>query len=162
MKVICSFCRKDMGEKEPLEDTRPSHAICPECYDYYIDQFTGISFDEYLDRFDLPVFIVDAEGRMAASNQTARDTLGKNDHEVTGLLGGEVMECKFARLPEGCGKTEHCLECTIRNTVMETHETGRPKQSRRCYLNRDDKRYTVILSALKKGDFVQLVVEDMF
>jgi len=31
MKVICSWCDKDLGEKEPLADTRVSHGICEDC-----------------------------------------------------------------------------------------------------------------------------------
>lgn len=31
MKIICAWCRKDMGEKEPLSDKRISHSICKEC-----------------------------------------------------------------------------------------------------------------------------------
>ena len=37
-----------------------------------------------------------------------------------GLLGGVALECAYARLPEGCGKTVHCVTCTIRNTVTST------------------------------------------
>ena len=31
MKVICSWCDKDLGEKEPLADTRVSHGMCEDC-----------------------------------------------------------------------------------------------------------------------------------
>jgi len=35
MKLICAWCRKEgkpdlMGEKEPLEDQRETHGLCPE------------------------------------------------------------------------------------------------------------------------------------
>ena len=33
MKTVCAYCKKDMGDKEPLDDTRTSHGICPECYE---------------------------------------------------------------------------------------------------------------------------------
>jgi len=33
MKVICSWCMKDMGIKEPLEDCSTSHGICGVCAD---------------------------------------------------------------------------------------------------------------------------------
>ena len=31
MKVICSWCGKDLGEKEPFVDNRVSHGICEDC-----------------------------------------------------------------------------------------------------------------------------------
>ena len=31
MKVICAWCKKDLGEKEPLSDTKISHGICDDC-----------------------------------------------------------------------------------------------------------------------------------
>ena len=33
MKVTCMYCKKFIGEKEPLEDTDISHGICQECMD---------------------------------------------------------------------------------------------------------------------------------
>ncbi len=32
MKVVCAWCGKDMGEKEPLDDPSVTHGICQECY----------------------------------------------------------------------------------------------------------------------------------
>jgi len=31
MKIICSWCSKDMGEKSPFEDKQISHAMCEIC-----------------------------------------------------------------------------------------------------------------------------------
>ena len=31
MKRVCAWCGKDMGEKEPLEDTSVTHTICEDC-----------------------------------------------------------------------------------------------------------------------------------
>ena len=31
MKIVCSGCKIDLGEKEPKEDSRESHTICPKC-----------------------------------------------------------------------------------------------------------------------------------
>lgn len=31
MKIVCAWCKKDMGEKEPKEDERITHAICAGC-----------------------------------------------------------------------------------------------------------------------------------
>jgi len=32
MLVICAYCGKTIGEKEPLEDKKISHGCCKECY----------------------------------------------------------------------------------------------------------------------------------
>jgi DNA-binding CsgD family transcriptional regulator len=32
MNVQCAWCGKDIGRKEPLEDTETTHGICPDCY----------------------------------------------------------------------------------------------------------------------------------
>ncbi len=31
MKVICAWCKKDMGEKEPLNDPKITHSVCDNC-----------------------------------------------------------------------------------------------------------------------------------
>lgn len=31
MKVICCYCKKDLGDKAPFEDTRISHGACKAC-----------------------------------------------------------------------------------------------------------------------------------
>lgn len=32
MKIICAWCKKEMGEKEPLSDPRITHSICDDCH----------------------------------------------------------------------------------------------------------------------------------
>ena len=113
MKVICSYCRKFQPDKEPFDQDILSHTMCPECYEHYWRQWEGLSLGEYLDGFDAPVLMVDADGRIAAANQAAADRLGKADRRAEGLLGGEAMECVYSRLPEGCGKTVHCAEARV-------------------------------------------------
>lgn len=31
MNIKCAWCKKDMGEKEPLDDKSTTHTICPKC-----------------------------------------------------------------------------------------------------------------------------------
>ena len=31
MKIVCSYCGKDLGEKEPIDDKNTSHGICLDC-----------------------------------------------------------------------------------------------------------------------------------
>lgn len=32
MNIVCAWCGKHLGEKEPLEDKSTSHTICDECF----------------------------------------------------------------------------------------------------------------------------------
>ena len=52
--------------------------------------------------------------------ELAEALAGKPKKVFLGLPGGKVFECAYARLPEGCGKTVHCVTCAIRNTVTST------------------------------------------
>lgn len=38
MKVVCAWCNKELGEKEPLEDTSITHSICDECKNKYFKE----------------------------------------------------------------------------------------------------------------------------
>lgn len=79
---------------------------------------------EFLDGLVAPVVVIDSLGNVNTANQKARALLQKELSDIEGFQGGNVFECAFAKLPEGCGKTIHCDGCTIRNTVMDTLHTG--------------------------------------
>lgn len=87
---------------------------------------SGEIFEEFLDSLQVPVFVVDANARVLTANSFARDMVSMDQEQITGRLGGEVFRCEYYDLPGGCGQTIHCKTCTIRNTVMETFETGKP------------------------------------
>ena len=159
MRVVCSYCRHELGEKEPLDDDMVSHGMCAECEGYFSRQWAGLRLGEHLDDIDLPAMAVDQDARVIAVNQRMAEMLGKNDREYFGLLGGEVMDCQFARLPEGCGKTVHCQTCTIRRTVTKAVDTGRPQLRVPAYLNQIDRRVNMLISAYEHDGFVRIVIE---
>ena len=33
MKIICSYCRKDLGVKDPLENKDTTDGICDKCFE---------------------------------------------------------------------------------------------------------------------------------
>ena len=125
MMVVCSYCQTELPDKEPLDDPAITHTICPACFDHYTPQWDGQPMAEFLDRFDSPVVAVSNEARILAVNSAAAEAYGIAQREAQGLLGGELLECSYARQPEGCGHTVHCKACTLRNTVTETLSTGR-------------------------------------
>jgi transcriptional regulator with PAS, ATPase and Fis domain len=161
MKIVCSYCRKKTGEKEPLDDDRVSHTICHDCYKHYSKQIKGLSLGDYLDQFDAPILFVDADGRVLASNKMAESALGKSRQDFHGLLGGEAMECVYARLPEGCGKTVHCETCTIRRVVMKAMNNGKPQLDKTVTLVQAAKEIKMKISTEKFGDLVRIVIHDI-
>ena len=161
MKVICSYCRKKIGEKEPINDDSVSHGMCQECYDYYKEQVNGLPLDKFLDRFEVPLFVVDKNVRIVAANKMFENMTGRSFRDAFGLLGGEVMECAYARLPEGCGATVHCLACSIRNTVMAAMESGEPQMQVPVKLRRESKEIGMVISAEKIGSFVRIIIENV-
>jgi ribosomal protein L32 len=38
MKIICSYCRNEMGEKEHFDNDMLTHTICSECGVYFREQ----------------------------------------------------------------------------------------------------------------------------
>ncbi len=161
MKVICSYCRKKIGEKEPFNDYSVSHGMCQECYDYYEEQINGLSLDKFLDKLEAPVLIMDENNRIVAANKMAGTMTGKSHREVFGLLGEEMMECVYARLPEGCGEKAHCEACTIRNAVMAAMESGEPQMHVPVKLLQEDREIEMVISTEKIGSLVRIVIENV-
>jgi len=157
--VVCSYCRKDMGTKPPLADGALSHGMCQACGEHFGALWGGLSWSQYLARFDYPVILVEGEGRFVGVNEAAGAMLGRSPEEVIGLLGGEAMECVYARLPEGCGRTEHCSTCTIRNTVSRTHRTGEAVNRVPATLKRRDHALSLLISTASEGNLVRVVIE---
>jgi hypothetical protein len=150
-----------LGDKQPLDSDAVSHSICTECERHFSKQWAGLKLGEYLDDFDLPAMALNEEGRVVAANQRMAEILGKKDRIRCGLLGGEAMECQFARLPEGCGRTVHCQTCTIRRTVMAVIDTGQPQLRVPAYLDQSDRRIRLVISAYERQGFAQIVIHEI-
>ena len=35
MKIVCAWCKRRLGEKEPFNDRRTTHVLCPVCKDEF-------------------------------------------------------------------------------------------------------------------------------
>jgi PAS domain-containing protein len=159
MRVVCSFCRKEMGTKPPLHDGSVTHGMCPPCGEHFSALWAGMSWDQYLERFEFPVLMVEGDVRLVALNRPAEALLGRPTAELVGLLGGEALECSHARLPEGCGRTVHCSTCTIRNSVTATHRTGKPSTRVPATLRRRDGSRPLLVSTAVEGKLVRVTIE---
>lgn len=126
MKVVCSLCRKDIHETAPSSDEGIKYVICDECHNHFKEKIENKTLDSLVNEFDTPVLIVDEDCRIVSANKQASKIagLGPSKRDYIGLLGGEAMQCEYAELPEGCGKTYHCAGCAIRNAVKASIKSG--------------------------------------
>lgn len=70
--------------------------------------------------------LLDEDRRIVRLNRAAAAFAGRPAEEVIGLRGGELMGCLGALDDtRGCGFGPKCAECTLRQTVLDTLNTGR-------------------------------------
>jgi hypothetical protein len=120
---ICAWCNTVLGQNDVEPREGKTHTICQGCWDN-LDFQQGVALPRYLDTLSVPILVIDDGGRVQTANDAAMRFLGKTLAEISGFKGGNVFECRYARLPEGCGNTVHCSACTVRRTVMDTFTTG--------------------------------------
>jgi len=165
MKAICSYCRKDMGEREPVNDLRMTHGICPPCYEHMKARMRVKPLPEYLDSLSKPVVVVDVEGRFMTCNRKAEEILGSKRDAFLGYLGGEFLECDNARSVVGCGKNLACSDCPITRTIKETRDTGVIQENVPAFLNTVDSgksvRRKMTISTEKDGEYVRLRIDSI-
>ena len=164
MKTVCGWCTK-LIKDDGLDGDEISHGLCLSCKDWMLANTPDRTLNDLLDDIGAPVMAVDSDGRIQGINGSAESALGKKYDAIRGKPGGDVMECEYARHPSGCGHTEHCVACTIRSTVMQTHETGEPCNDVRAYqmlhTERGAEKKMVLISTYKKGDLVLLRIDDI-
>ena len=126
MKTVCSWCNKTIriDSFSSSTDSVITHGICDECVIKILWPNSPALLD-FLDGLGAPVVVINSSGNVITANKPARELMQKELPDLEGFQGGNVFECAFAKLPEGCGKTLHCDGCTIRNSVMETMQSGR-------------------------------------
>lgn len=79
---------------------------------------------QYIDTIPVPILLVDNNTGVVAGNMKACEMLGWTPNNIVDQLFGPVFDCAHARLPQGCGRTIHCSGCALRNSVLQTFETG--------------------------------------
>ncbi len=170
MIVRCGWCGKQLDDSPGVDGEagnpqQPvSHGICPDCQDNLAFQM-GVDLHKYLDSLKTPVVLVDQSGSVVAANAVMLSVLGKESSDIHGFPGGDVFECAYARLPQGCGHTVHCSGCTVRRAVMRTFETGISEIRTPAVLIRDNdgipEQYDLAISTEKVGDKVLLQIDAM-
>lgn len=167
MKIICAWCTKEIGQKPDQDENSNSeitHGICRPCKSYYLSN-EDRTLDKFLNQLNAPVLMVNPQGEILLANDQALQFLDKDLDSVRGFKGGDVMECAYAKLPQGCGNTKHCVACTIRNNVLETFKTGRSLKRVPAFLNRLDRHsvHTIkfLISTERLDDVVLLRIDEL-
>jgi len=166
MKRVCSWCGRDLGEtpSDRHHEELVTHTICDDCA-YHVLARIGMPLEKFLEGLKAPVLVVDAAGIVKTANSRARALTGKDLREIQGKPGGDVFECEYAALPEGCGNTIHCSGCAIRRSVEETHATGRSLDRVPATLHQrtSGKRQKIrfLISTEKVGELVLLRIDQI-
>ena len=113
-----------MANEDYTSEGDISHGICTQCA-IKLTSSNPRTAKELLRLVREPVFVIDSDGIMKAANNSGLKMLGKDMDEIEDVLGGDAFECSYASLEGGCGNTEHCKTCTVRNAVMDTLSTGK-------------------------------------
>lgn len=126
MRRICAWCKKELTPREDMGlEKEITHGICSICALNFTSSIPK-TLKDMLDLIREPVLIVDSDGFVRSANESGLRMLGKDLDSVVRQRGGDVFECSYAGLPEGCGETEHCKTCAVRNIIMDTlvHDRG--------------------------------------
>ncbi|MEN8142704.1 MAG: hypothetical protein ABFQ82_03790 [Thermodesulfobacteriota bacterium] len=165
MKKICAWCNKDLGEVPSGPDANPiTHGICPDCAREVLS-FKAEPLARFLDRFPGPIYVVNGELEVISANGEGAGVLGKSLDDFAGKLPGDAFDCKYDQEPGGCGRTEHCRTCTIRNTLTATLETGESHNDVPAYPDllsvTEEKKLKFLISTEKLGFGVVLKIEEI-
>jgi PAS domain-containing protein len=125
MARICFRCKRQLQPQEELRTEKVvTHGLCTQCT-VQLTQDVPNDVREMLNGIPEPVLVLDSRGVVKTANASGQRLLGKNLVDIEGHPGGEVFGCAFANLPKGCGRTDYCKTCAIRNLVMDTLAHGR-------------------------------------
>ena len=125
MAFVCAWCNQVIGDDmEPGGNKyNITKGMCEDC-SIRLGAKSQHYLHDFIEKFKQPVFVVDKDMIVCTSNQSGSITLNKSLLSIEGRLGGDVIECIHAGEPGGCGRTVHCVACTIRKSINQTFETG--------------------------------------
>lgn len=92
-----------------------------------------------IDNINSAVFIVDKTMKIEQFNRSLQAVFNKPEEGLSGVLCGNALGCTFAvNEHNSCGKTSHCTQCQLRNSVLrafiEKVPTQRQKLVREFYI----------------------------
>ena len=164
MEEVCARCGEKLepGVVKVCSEPVVSRGLCEQCSHHLLTR-EGMPLLEYLDVLGAPVAVVDTDGTVKAANRQLCELVQQDLSAIEGKKGGDVFECEYARLPEGCGQTTHCSACTIRRTVTETLDTGLSRVCVPAYLQQGrpghSRRVELLISTERAGSHVLLRID---
>ena len=161
VKVVCAYCKAVISPGSVERSSRVSHGMCGNCFDDFINKWAGLSLDNYLEGFGRPVVVVTSEGRIVATNSQYTKRFDINGDDLTGVLTGDALGCKNARLPGGCGHTPNCSACTIRKAVIGTLIEKKSHPRERAYIGTDKGMNKMFISTELVGEAVAVIIEGL-
>lgn len=164
-RVECQYCRQLIRRLPGWDDQEVvSHGVCVTCLPRLLEDL-GEPLENFLDRLAPPVFLLQRNCLVLAANEAAREYMSVPTIELGGVFTGNVIGCKHAMEPGGCGGTVHCVSCAIRRSVTSTFETGEPLEKIPAYaevgLLSGDRRIRFTISTRKVRDVVWLEIESV-
>ena len=122
-----------------------------------------------LDAIPSSIFITDSDVRILDVNRAGRGLLGPESELRFGRPGGELLHCLFhAHSQEGCGKTDYCSGCVVRESVAAVKPgVAAPRRTAHMILVQDgsSRDCWFLISAaplvLESRDLILLVMEDV-
>jgi PAS domain-containing protein len=164
--TICAWCATELSTStgnDASASCEVSHGICDACIDRFF-RFDDASVETFLNHLQAPVLLVTANLEVVSANDRALELIGKDRVQIRGHLGGDAIECAHAKLPGGCGRTMHCKACVVRNSVTETHATGRALKDVPAHMDIDRAQTTqkvrFLISTEKVEEVVLLRIEE--
>lgn len=164
MRRVCAWCKKEFeSESGEPQSAAITHGICDDCQAFF-ESNAPKPLRDFLNGFSAPILCMDGDARIIAANEAACALLGRSYNEVARVMCGDVIQCRWARLPDGCGKTEHCLGCTIRLLVTRIMDSGETLINQQAYFDQEQadgtvKRVDLVVSTERSGGLVLLRIE---
>jgi PAS domain-containing protein len=124
---------------------------------------------DLLEIFPAEIFIVDDDMHILYANATAQKHLLPDNERFLKQKGGNALKCVNSLTPpEGCGKSEACKTCVIRNSVNSAYE-GKETRRKETVFKKDqggiiselELLITTAPFALNGQTYAILIIEDI-
>ena len=129
--------------------------------------FDAAYYRTILDTLPVPIFIVDNDIRVHDLNIAASQLFGVHKREIYKMRGGDALHClNSSSAPEGCGRSAHCEDCVIRNSVTSSLSGTAVSRKRMkfqisCLEAKTDLDLLITANRLPGSSLVLLVLEDV-
>lgn len=158
----CARCEKQIPGLSGINLKPVTTNLCPQCLQYFeLREVADIC--QYIENLPAPILVIDGNNMIKGANTQACKAVSIDLPHILNLRGGDVFECAYAHLPEGCGKTVHCSGCQIRRAVLNTLATGKPSLGVSVELvqrvDGKDRKVTIEISTQRVANCVLLRVD---